>query len=200
MDQPRTFQITGVDRSTERDVQFAIEALTEANARVKAELRNVIVTSATADLLTVEGLPAAQNEVALPTTATRVDSLLRERDPMDSPEQNQPLNDPSGLGGSLWSFLAVTLGWIVCVLGLLGLAGQLAREVSSTTSVRAMLFSGDDHRVAFGIGQLIGSSLFGAFALVIGLFVFLRSGRRSGKVLVIVAASVLFLNICAQLR
>jgi tellurium resistance protein TerD len=41
----RAFRISGVDKSTGNDTQLTIEAQSEANARVKAELKGMIVTS-----------------------------------------------------------------------------------------------------------------------------------------------------------
>ena len=39
------FQIIGVDASSQEDVVLTISALSEANARAKAELRGVVVTA-----------------------------------------------------------------------------------------------------------------------------------------------------------
>lgn len=43
----RKFRIVGVDSATHYDTSLVVEAATEANAKVKAELRGVIVTSVT---------------------------------------------------------------------------------------------------------------------------------------------------------
>ncbi len=41
----RKFRVIGVDKETEYDTTIVVDAATEANARVKAELRSVLVTA-----------------------------------------------------------------------------------------------------------------------------------------------------------
>jgi hypothetical protein len=43
-DGPGRYHVIGVDRATEEDVELLIDAKTLANAKVKAELRGVVVT------------------------------------------------------------------------------------------------------------------------------------------------------------
>jgi hypothetical protein len=47
VDGPGRYHIQGVDRHTERDATLEIEAESAANAKVKAELKNIVVTSVT---------------------------------------------------------------------------------------------------------------------------------------------------------
>ncbi|MFZ4576720.1 MAG: hypothetical protein ACOYN0_20245, partial [Phycisphaerales bacterium] len=45
MDELKRYRVTGVSKTAGTDVQVEFDALNEANARVKAELREVVVTS-----------------------------------------------------------------------------------------------------------------------------------------------------------
>lgn len=76
---PSSFRIIGVDRSSGVDVDVKLDALTEANARVKAELRGIIVTSVEAAAL--DGA----------TASPRTEAALSDPEPLSPPE-----GDPSG--------------------------------------------------------------------------------------------------------
>ena len=73
----KDYQVVGVDVSSHEDVVMTIRALSEANARAKAELRGVIVTNVTPLAPVQEHLATTSDalEIAL---AEEIESVLAE--------------------------------------------------------------------------------------------------------------------------
>lgn len=205
MDDLKRYRVTGVSKSTGADAQVEFDALNEANARVKAELQEIVVTS-------VERVMHPSTASTEPTSAPPEPTTSLEPDPVQEPAPAAvvfnmtpvppPSMAPSGESSRRWgSSVPAAIGWVVFALALLAAIGQwVGPNHRRDSSIEAMIQHGDSNAIAGSIGFLVGSNLLGIVAAILGLTVFFLSKRTGGRSLVILSLVTIVINTAGQCR
>lgn len=199
------YRVTGVSKSTGADAQVEVDALNEANARVKAELRDIVVTS-------IEQItfPLASGEE--PTSPMSKSPISADAQATQQPVPTahshiaaavSPRRNSSSDGSSRrWRFsVTAAVGWVVFAVASLAAIGPwVGPNHHRDLSIEAMMASRDSRAIAGSIGFLLGSNIFGVIAAMLGFVVFLGSKRTAGKSLVAFSLVTIAINVAGQCR
>ena len=190
----QVFKVTGVVKDDGRDEQILIEALSEANARVKAELRGIIVTS----IETVETSPpqrAHDNPQDSASSATPSGSQPSTRN-----SSATEIERKSGQWRNKLATAFLVLGWLLFVLGLLsGLSSWIDPGHRRDAAIEAML-EGDSWAIGSALAFLIGFSIPSVTSMLFGFGAYALSKRERGGGLVVAALICVLITIGGQLK
>lgn len=205
MNDLKRYRVTGVSKATSVDVQLELNAINEANAKVKAELQEIVVTSV--EEITLQ--PTLSTDATSPTQEP-VNSVEPEADNEPVPmaqATRMTLMPPSSDASSnkslrRWgSSVPAAIGWVVFALALLTAIGQwLNPNHRRDSAIEAIIQTGDGSSLASSIGFLLGSNMFGVVAAMLGFAVFLVSRRTAGRMLVVLSLVTIAVNVAGQCR
>lgn len=185
MNELKRYRVTGVSKSTGDDVQFEVDAITEANARVKAELRDLIVTA-------VEPLPVNVSD----TTAIGVDLSAQpslDRSPeLSEPESPVVVSSPDRRPVKVRNRI-LSVGWIFgCLAGLWVMTPWITYPHQQV---------GEAYPTAAGtVGAILGLNMFAIVSLILGIVGYIASGRAAGSRLIAFAVIVIAIGTAGLLR
>jgi len=189
----QVFKVTGVVKEDGRDEQITIEALSEANARVKAELRGIIVTSV---VVTETRMP---DDVQQEPKVSKASPAMTETQADAFNKRSENFKQRGNLRDRLaGGFIAV--GWVLFAIGLLsGLSGWVSPFHLRDTAVKEML-DGDSWALGSALAFLIGFSIISVLSLLLGFSAYILSKRQRGSGLIVASLLCILFTMAGQLR
>jgi hypothetical protein len=198
MEQIKHYRVIGVFKTTGDDFSMEVEALSEENARVKAELRDVVVTS-------VEQL------IKEPTLSPSQYATLQSKVQVSSKELSQKPFKMSPLSPSdtvevcntvnhRLAFVLEIFGWIILVLAVLATIGAWAAPRHRSPILEDLVQYHDVGSISTGLAYLMGYNILGFLALFFGLTIIFVSKFANGKTLTVLASLTIAFNIIGQFR
>lgn len=200
----KRYRVTGVSKTAGADVQVEFDALNEANARVKAELRDIVVTSV--EQVTLPASPSTKPPSPSPEPTKSVEPHVAQDNAAKAQAFKVTTLPPPSKAFSVkssrrWGWTVPAVGWVILALALLAaIFNWVDPYHQRDPAIEAMVQSGDSYAIAEGVAFLLGNSTFGIVAAIIGLMVFFIGRHSGGKALVAVSLVTIVINVAGQCR
>lgn len=204
MEQLRRYKVTGVSRSHGSDVQMEFDALNESNARVKAELQGIVVTSVErfyppaccrTDLESVPKHGDTSLEPAL--SQSQASTEVASGSLATPPPIPEHLDDSSRRRSAIFA----TIGWVVSSIAMLAATGHwVSPHHRRDPAIETMIQHGDGDAIALGLAFLVGINILGIVGAILGVVVFFLNRRTNGLLLVSFCLTTIGISTAGQLR
>lgn len=183
------FKVIGVHRRTGNDVELFIEALNEANARVKADLKGIIVTC----VKQVPDPAAASRKVSTPSPGKQAppsDKTPQQPKPVKS-QEFEPKPDRWKIGPA--ALVALVLGILTSIC--FWLPSDSKREPIIAALANHPQFADWVN----ALGWLVGANLFSVITLLLSTYILWRSRGQKGKCIMGLALLAILANFASEL-